>query len=126
MLDFYKTKAGRMFFDSHIPQLVVALKDIARELGNKHAYSASSKDLDSPLIGSTMPNESIVVFKGEFANCGIIISRWTRLHESRYDTSKVLESYYIFIDGQSLRSPATDGSYGTLLEAFEAIANELS
>jgi len=121
MLDFYKTKAGKMFFDSHVPQIVIALKDIASVLRDKRVYE---KKEEKWLIGSTLPNESIVVFKGEFANCKVMISRWTG-YGGRQGQGKILESYYVWIEEQLLRSPAIEGDYGSLQECFEAIVDEL-
>jgi hypothetical protein len=53
-----------------------------------------------------------------------MVSRWTG-YTGPSDRGKVVETYYVWIAKQKLRSPAEDGSYGSLQECFEALVEEV-
>lgn len=137
MNEFHKTQMGKKFFDQDVPDMVNGLKKTYQTLDkaivelNKIAQSMENKDARTEgnkerwLIGSYGKNDDVISMKiySDMGDVFYIGKKHLITHNVRIDP---VIMYYVYMDEEQMASPSSDGSYGSLQEALECIANELS
>ena len=137
MDDFHRTQMGKKFFDRDVPDIVrglkktyqildkaiVSLNKIAQSVGNKDARTERDKEVLS--IGSYGKNDDVIILKmyGDTSGTFYIGRKYLITHNTKIDP---VINYYVYMDMKQMKSPAEDNSYGSLQEAFDCIALELS
>lgn len=119
MLDFYKCPAGRKFFDSDVPKIVKTLNKIAMSLENKMISQGDkgvpadvkvSEDKDIPAYMKISGDN--VFFVGH-----LIDGTEYKVSRLRYSNDSI--EYFVYVNDEVMES------FGTVIEAFEAIAKEI-
>lgn len=109
MQQFFQTWYGKKLLQHQIPDLIKALQDIAgglrdnaRSEGDKHVGIESLLDKNASIMGDK-------IFFAGYLKDGTV-----------YAVTQLVGEYYIYVNGNK-----QGRTYGTLVETFEAIADEI-